>query len=150
MLSVMEKSYAFYMNIRKDYSLYKAMKKYIHEASKQIQQANIGSLENNPPHLLLSKQYNSYKRTPQVNGNPAYHQILETYCSIDFVGHNSDDKFSNLIDDALHTFYGAQCEYFVTLDEKCYYKATETFKWLKIQTQVHKPDEFVKLLDNIK
>ena len=51
-----------------------------------------------------------------------------------------------MIDDALHVFYGAHCDYFLTIDDKCYYKAAETYYKLGINTKALKPNEFVNNL----
>jgi hypothetical protein len=50
-----------------------------------------------------------------------------------------------MFDDSLHTFYGAHCEYFVTNDERCKYKAEQTYKKLNIRTVVIKADEIERV-----
>ena len=46
-----------------------------------------------------------------------------------------------MFDDSLHTFYGAQCDYFVTNDNRCKYKAEKTYERLKIKTIAIKANE---------
>ena len=50
-----------------------------------------------------------------------------------------------MFDDSMHTFYGAHCDYFVTNDDRCKYKAEQTFKKLKINTVVIKADEIGRI-----
>ncbi|MCW3085114.1 MAG: hypothetical protein JWP12_2480 [Bacteroidetes bacterium] len=64
------------------------------------------------------------------------------YISLDTYGYYGDDKFPNLIDDAIHAFYGAFCEFFVTKDDNTYHKTKAVYEKLKIGTIVCKPDEF--------
>jgi hypothetical protein len=48
-----------------------------------------------------------------------------------------------MIDDALHTFYGAHCDFFITNDDKCQYKAQKTYERLGLNTEVLIASEFV-------
>ncbi len=58
-------------------------------------------------------------------------------------GYQPDERFSNLIDDALHTFYGAHCDYFVTMDKRCLAKAKKIYGDLKIASKAVSLSEFV-------
>ncbi|MBN4062015.1 MAG: hypothetical protein COA57_08155 [Flavobacteriales bacterium] len=95
-----------------------------------------------PVYLNIDEAWEEYAPKTKTSDNPAYQKITDTYCKIDFRGYKSDEKFSNLIDDSLHVFYGARCHYFVTIDDKCHYKAAETYHELGIQTKALKPNEF--------
>ena len=97
-----------------------------------------------PAHLNFDDAWERYTPKTKTSDNPIYQKITDTYYKIDFKGYKSDNKFSNLIDDSLHVFYGAHCDYFVTLDDKCHYKATEIYKLLNIETKALKPNEFLK------
>ena len=46
-----------------------------------------------------------------------------------------------LFDDALHTFYAAHFDFFITNDDRCKYKAEKTFEKLKVKTEVIKINE---------
>lgn len=77
------------------------------------------------------------------SSNPVYDKIMNLFTTTDLKGYRQDEKFANLIDDALHCFYGAHCHYFVTLDGRCYDKAKIVYEKLKITTLVLKPEELV-------
>jgi predicted nucleic-acid-binding protein len=49
-----------------------------------------------------------------------------------------------MVDDSIHTFYGSHCDYFITIDDKCKYKAGQTFEKLNISTKVFTPEEFIQ------
>ena len=56
-----------------------------------------------------------------------------------------------MFDDSLHTFYGAHCDFFITNDDRCKYKAEKTYERLKIKTSVIKAYEYeqIKNADNL-
>lgn len=149
-LAFCEDLYDFSLMLNKDYSLYKALKFFINQTKamlpnqqEALKQLNIIDLTP-PQYLNLDEAWEKYAPKTKTSANPAYQYITETYCIIDFKGFKSDDKFPNLIDDSLHVFYGAHCDYFVTLDDNCHYKATETYRRLEIATKVMKPNFFAK------
>lgn len=147
-LSLCEDIYNISIDSNKDYSIYKALRNYINASKTKIntQQKHVlktVELEPNRALFNLEEHFEKYTSTHKSGDNPAYHKLIMTYCKIDMRGFKSDDKFSNLIDDALHSFYGGHCEYFITIDEKCRYKASETYKELKIETVVMNPVEFI-------
>jgi len=138
--------------INTDDSLYKALKKYVNQTrmrfikDKGLQKVfkSIGDATTSiPAHLIFDESWEQYIPESKSSKNKAYNKITDEYFKFDMKGYKSDEKFENMIDDSLHTFYGAHCEVFVTRDDKCHYKATEVYKKLKIPTQVMKPDEFV-------
>jgi len=96
-----------------------------------------------PTYLNIDDAWEKYAPKNKTSDNVAYQKITETYFKIDFRGYKSDEKFSNMIDDSLHVFYGAHCDYFITIDDKCHYKAAEIYHKLGIETRVMKPDEFI-------
>lgn len=51
-----------------------------------------------------------------------------------------------MFDDGLHTFYASHCDVFITNDDRCKYKAEQTFSKLNIKTLVIKSNE----IDNIR
>lgn len=64
------------------------------------------------------------------------------YISLDTFGYFRDKKFSNLIDDVTHAYYGAYCDFFVTDDDNTYHKARAVYEKLGIKTIVCKAKEF--------
>lgn len=84
----------------------------------------------------------------QTSENPWYDKITNLYTRIDFKGFKTDKGFSNMIDDSNHTFYGAHCNFFITRDDRCHYKATEVYKQLGIGSKVMKPEEFMEYIKN--
>lgn len=148
MLSFCEDLYDFAISEKKDYSIYKSLRSYANQAKAKLKNPQkflkgIDEGITDPTYLNYDEAWDKYTPKTQITGNPAYQRITDTYCKIDFQGYKSDDKFSNLIDDSLHVFYGAHCDYFVTIDDKCHYKATETYHKLGISTKAMKPTEFL-------
>jgi hypothetical protein len=76
---------------------------------------------------------------------PEYDRVLTLFTTTDIRGYRQDDKFSNLIDDALHCYYGSHCDYFVTLDKKCFDKAKKVYSLLNLRTGVITPADLLKL-----
>jgi len=149
MLALHEDIFNFSFNAKKDYTLYKTIRSYVNQnRAKLKEQSNMfkgidKSMEGTPSHLIFDNHWENYSGKTKITDNPIYQKITATYQKIDFRGFKSDEKFANLIDDSLHVFYGAYCEYFLTIDDKCLYKAIETYKELKIDTKAMKPEEFL-------
>lgn len=151
MLAMCEDIFDFHKLVRKDYSVYKSLRGYVNQAQvrakkhqKVLKEVN-KSDATNPAHLeFIDNAWERYEGKTKVSENAAYQRIISEYAKTDFKGVKSDEKFPNMIDDSLHVFYGAQCNYFITLDDKCHYKATEVYRKLKIDTKVMKPREFVE------
>jgi len=78
----------------------------------------------------------------KTSKNPWYDKITSNYTKYDLKGFKTDEQFSNMIDDSNHTFYAAHCKYFLTLDDKCHYKASKVYSELGIATKVMKPKQF--------
>jgi hypothetical protein len=68
---------------------------------------------------------------------------MSLFTKTDLKGYSSDERFANMIDDGLHCFYVAHCDYFVTIDRRCSDKSKRVYKTLKISTEVMNPDEFI-------
>ncbi len=151
-LSLCEDIHAFSQNAQIDHSLYKSLRRFIVQTkaklrneSKTVDALN-KALTTKPEHLIYNDSWEEYSPKKSTSTNSEYQKITNTYIKIDLKGIKSDERFANLIDDALHTFYGAHCDYFITSDDRCYYKAIETYKILGIKTQVVKPENFTSLL----
>jgi hypothetical protein len=148
-----EDLYDFYLNMNKDYSLYKSLRTYVNQTKAKVKsEANkLTKLEKsvvNPPNYLnFDDLCEKYVPKTKTSENPKFQRLTDTYFKIDFKGYKSDARFSNMIDDSLHVSYAAHCDYFITIDDKCHYKAAETYHKLGIETKAMKPDEFVNNLD---
>lgn len=152
MLALCDDLLAFSNNVKKDYSLYKSLRTYFNQSKAKLksQQKMLKEIDKSisefPSYLSPDDTWERYATKTKTSENPAFQKIIDTYCKIDFQGYKSDERFSNLIDDAMHVFYGAHCDYFVTIDEKCHYKAAETYHTLGILTRAMKPNEFVNFM----
>jgi DNA-binding ferritin-like protein (Dps family) len=150
MLALCEDLFDFSNNAKKDYSLYKTLRSYVNQTRLKFKQQPKmyreidKSMAGVPTHLNFDETWDKYAEKNKTSDNPAYQRITDTYYKIDFKGYKADEKFANLIDDSLHVFYGAHCDYFVTMDDKCHYKATEVYKQLKISTKALKPSGFLE------
>lgn len=149
MLAMCEDLYDFYLLAKKDFSVYKSLRKFVNQSRARLKAKENVFKELNaqmsaaPPYLENDEIWEKYAPKTKTSDNPAYQKVTDAYFMIDFRGYKSDERFSNMIDDALHVFYGAHCDYFITNDDKCHYKAGETYRKLGISTKVMKPDEFV-------
>lgn len=150
MLALCEDLYDFSNNAKKDYSLYKSLRGFVNQGKAKLKQQQKTfkeiekSISGTPNYLNVDEALEKYLPNNKTSENPVYQRIINTYFKVDFKGYKSDDKFSNMFDDSLHTFYGAHCDYFITLDDKCHYKAAETYHQLGILTKVMKPIDFIK------
>lgn len=148
MLSMLDDLYAFSRILNTDYTIYKSLKKYINQArmrmikNQEIFKQVDNSTSETPKQFLLDDSWEKYMPESKGSENKAYNKIMDEYFKLDMKGFKSDSQFPNMIDDSLHTFYGAHCTIFVSTDDKCRYKASEVYKKLKIQTLVMSPNEF--------
>lgn len=151
-LALCEDGYKFSMNINSDYSLYKGLKKFINASVQKVKNhkalMTIGDIgPDGPGYLTYEEMYDKSVPDFKPSENPEYDKIINLFTKLDMSGVNSDEKFQNMFDDSLHTFYAAQCDYFITIDKKCHAKAKEVYKRLKISTQVMFPEEFIEHLN---
>lgn len=150
MLALCEDLFDFSNNAKKDFSLYKTLRSYVNQSRLKFKQQPKVYREIDkimagiPAHLNFDEIWDKYAIKNKTSDNSVYQKITDTYYKIDFKGYKADEKFSNLIDDSLHVFYGAHCDYFVTIDDKCHYKATEVYNDLKISTKALKPNDFLE------
>lgn len=147
MLSLCEDIYSFSIKIKLDYSLYKTLKKYLVKSMRMINDKKDllkslnPTLEETPKHLDIFEISKKIKTETSTSKNQRYSEIIDTFYKYDLQGYKTDKHFNNMFDDALHTFYGAHFQYFITNDDRCYYKARQTYQKLSISTIVLKPNE---------
>jgi len=110
---------------------------------KQIKQ----NFKDLPKHLDIFEIADRYVPKNDALKNSAYSKILDTFYKFDLKGYKTDGNFNNMFDDSLHTFYGAHCDFFVTNDERCNYKAKKTFERLGIATRVIKSSEYKEVIN---
>jgi len=153
LLAMCEDLYDFSNNANRDYSLYKSLRSYVNQIYAKLKNQKmlkeINKATNDVPvYLNMDDAWEQYVPKTKTSDNPAYQKITDTYLRIDFKGYKSDERFANMIDDSLHVFYGAYCDYFITIDDKCHYKAVETYHKLGIETKALKPNEFIGIVTN--
>lgn len=147
-LALCEDIYEFSFKIKNDYTLYKHFRKFLIETkNKYPQYRNLcNSAENKiigkPLSLTWDELWDETVPKYKTSTNAAYDKIMNLFTTTDLKGYRQDERFANLIDDALHCFYGAHCDHFITLDKRCYDKAKLVYQKLNIPTQVHTPWEF--------
>jgi hypothetical protein len=154
-LSLMEDIFDFQSRLKSDYSLYKSFKSHLlqtmnkNRKNPELLKSIRSNFENLPKHLDLLDIADLY--FPEVNGKEtkSYSKVIETFYKFDLQGYKTDANYNNMFDDAMHTFYASQCDYFVTNDERCLYKAEKTYEKLKINTKVFKAAEFAELEDKL-
>lgn len=147
--------YNFQSRLKSDFSLYKALKTYLLTSLNKIKnkpelikavQSNFKDL---PKHLELTDILDACTPVNKTNDNVLYSKVIETFYKFDLSGYKTDGHFNNMFDDALHTFYGAHFDTFITNDDRCNYKAKKTYERLKIQTKVFKIDEIGTLQNSL-
>lgn len=139
--------YNFQSRLKSDYGLYKSFKKYLLTSIHKMRNNKeyIKSINSNfkdlPKHLELTDIFDAFTPKNKTSENSLYSKIIDVFFKYDLKGYKSDGHFNNMFDDALHTFYAAHFDFFITNDDRCKYKAEKTFDKLKINTQVIKIDE---------
>lgn len=145
--------YNFQSRLKSDYGLYKSFKTYLLTSLNKLKNRKelISSVNSNfkdlPKHLELTDIFDAYTPDNKTSDNVMYSKIIDTFFKFDLAGYKTDGHFNNMFDDALHTFYGAHFDYFITNDERCNYKAVRTYERLKIKTKVIKIDE-IEIIKN--
>ncbi|MGG9962331.1 hypothetical protein [Ferruginibacter sp. SUN106] len=94
--------------------------------------------------------YDENNKSKALNNND-YSKLTGIFMQLDFVGYSSDkltdkNQYDNLFNDALHCFYAAHCDYFITSDKKMYKKTKAVFQSENIVTEVMKPREFIDFI----
>jgi hypothetical protein len=152
---LIENFYSYMYNLHSDNKVYKNLKKTLSEGLKLIKDKSIdlskfnGSQDLTPGSQVIDKVFQKPFENSKSNANDEYSLVMQTYAKYNFKGHNSDDKFNNMVDDSLHTFYGGHCHYFISNDKKCRYKAIKTYEELEITTNVLGPAEFAIKLSSL-
>lgn len=116
----------------------------------------IEMLDNNAKTILnksFTELYQDNSKT-EISKNKDYSRIIGTFMQLDFVGYGSDkltdkNQYDNLFNDALHCFYGASCDFFITVDKKMYKKTKAVYQNESILTQVMNPAEFIEYLKQV-
>lgn len=107
------------------------------------------------PKTLLNKSFTElYEMNNKRNTkNKDYDKVIGLYMQLDFVGYNSDkltekNQYNNIFNDALHCFYAAHCEFYLTNDNRNYKKSKAVYESEGIGTHVFKTNEFIDLIIN--
>ena len=136
--------YNFQSRLKSDFGLYKAFKTYLLTSLNKIKNKPqlLKSVNTNfkelPKHLELTDIFDAYTPKNKTSDNILFSKVIDTFFKFDIAGYKTDGHFNNMFDDALHTFYGAHFDFFITNDDRCNYKAKKTYERLKIQTKVIK------------
>lgn len=147
-LALCEDIYDFAFKIKNDFTLYKHFRKFLTESKAKYPQYRdmLNNADNNiignPKYLTWDEMWDSIDLKTKSSKNLDYDKIMGLFTTTDLKGYRADERFANLIDDALHCFYAAHCDYFITLDSRCYDKAKLVYKKLNIGTLVFTPLEF--------
>ncbi len=150
-LALTEDIFDFQKRLKSDYGLYKKFRAYLIKSSNVLRDngkfyKSLGiNLREKPKHLDFIDLLDEYTPNTKTSENKKYSKIMDVFYKHDLKGYKSDGKYSNMIDDSLHTFYGAHCDFFITNDDKCKYKAEKTYERLKINTRVIDASQIDKL-----
>ncbi len=142
------------MELLNDSEKFERIFKSIRETSNKDMKINTNTEEWGNPFLYLSKilQQNKIEKSflslttdiiKDSNKKASrFDYFSNYYIQLDMFGYNKDNKISNLIDDASHSFYGAHCDIFVTDDRNTYRKSIALYSELNISTEVCNSTEF--------
>lgn len=152
-LALCEDLFNFSNKIKSDFALYKNFRKYLDQLRLKLPQyqklyAKLNSqiIGLVPKYLTWDQMWEQTALKFEKSSNASYDKLFTLYTTTDLKGYRPDEKFANLIDDALHSFYGGHCTYFVTRDGRCIDKAKKVYEKLKIPTIVAKPEEFRSMI----
>ena len=149
--SLMEDIYNFQLALKSDYSLYKNFKAYLIKSisklknNKEYMKSIRQNFKDLPKHLDIFEISDLYAPKENYLENRNYSKVLDTFYKYDLKGYKTDANFNNMFDDSLHTFYAAHCNFFVTNDDRCKYKAEKTYERLKVKTIVIRANEYEKI-----
>ncbi|MGQ3013063.1 MAG: hypothetical protein ACT6QS_05120 [Flavobacteriales bacterium] len=150
MLSLCEDIHNFSFKIQEDNELYKTFRKYLSQVQakfpqyrKLIQSTKSSYIDFQPKHLTWDGFFDMATPKFDTSSNANYNKIVGHFTSTDLKGYQKDERFTNMLDDALHTFYAAHCTCFITNDKRCIAKAILVYKKLGIGTMVFTPNEFM-------
>lgn len=91
-----------------------------------------------------------YKKEPITN----YDIFTTAYLMLDLIGYKQDklpkltDNMQNIQADGEHSFYGAHCDYLVTIDKKLITKSKVLYNEFHISTKILNPSELIEELKN--
>ena len=153
--SLMEDLYNFQTRIKSDYSLYKSFKIYLLQSvqklndNREVLKTINSNFQKLPKHLQVIDLANEYSPKNKTSENNQYSKIINLFFKYDLNGYKTDGNFNNMFDDALHSFYGSQCDFFITNDERCRFKAEKTYIKLGIKTKVIKSEQIPEILNGL-
>lgn len=114
----------------------------------------IEQLDTYLPKTMLNKSFTelySENNKRNYSKNIDYELITGLYMQLDFVGYHSDkinekNTYENLFNDALHCFYAAHSNVYLTNDKRNYKKTKAVFENQNISTLIMTPTEFIDYL----
>lgn len=142
--------YNFSMMLHKDFSLYRSLRKFlIQTLNKYRQNLQLIKTVNKinpdiPKYLDFDALFEKVEIKKTTGVESSYDKFFDIFFRFDLKGYKADNQFPNMIDDALHSYYAAHCDFFITNDDRCKYKAVKTYERLKISTAVLTATEFIE------
>lgn len=114
----------------------------------------IETLDNYLPKTILNKSFTELydeHHTP-ISKSKDYDRITGIYMQLDLVGFNPDkinnkNEYENLFNDAMHCYYAAHCDYYITNDNKNIKKSRATYEGEEIRTIVYDLEGFFEELN---
>lgn len=138
----------------KDKKLYKNLRNYSNQFySKEkftIKKGDI-DFELNANNSKIKMSFNDFIDPVGDNSLSRYQYYTKAYTSLDLLGFEKDAsknlKYKNLINDAIHSYYGAYCDYVVSDDQGFLNKTKVLFRLFEIETKVLSAQEFIDSFD---
>ncbi len=109
-------------------------------------------LANNTPFTSIHELINAGLNTDEISH---YSYFISAYLTLNLIGYHSDKidvkrnkGLKNHLQDAIHSFYGGNCDYFITKDKKLIAKTKVLFELFGIKTKIVQPNDLLFYLEN--
>ncbi len=150
MLALCQDIFDFSQNAMKDYTIYKSLRSYLNQSRPKLKAHSDTfrkvdrAMAETPKQLNFDEVWEKFVPKNKTSDNPAFQKITDLYYKTDLSGYKSDERMANMIDDSIHVYYGSQCDYFVTIDDRCFSKASKIYSTLNVPTVVCKPEDLFR------
>lgn len=153
-IEIFESLYKAFFLIQKDRKVYKSLRDLVDSShNKNTFSINYEDIEygDKKRSLILKKEFIDFvKNTLEEDKKSSKYDFFSTaYFSLDLLGISKEPsktvKFNNMLNDALHSYYGAYCDIVVSDDEGFLKKTKALYKLLDIDTQILSINDFIKM-----
>lgn len=154
----------FFDSVATEKGKYKEMSTLV-KLSAKIDSGSLGNIKNNFVNnfneLMQESQFQmsftefselvlkNYFGEKEINN---WERFSMTFSNLNLIGYKSDKLqkgLDNYHNDMTHAFYAAHCDFFVTDDDRTYWKSKAAYETIGIKTKVCKVDEFLQEIESL-